>query len=77
MSRQIDGDGVESVMRKIARLQLPDAVVVRTTMDEHDGRLGRIERLAAGIGKSGLILDQKFHFFNGRKQGALRRNTSP
>ncbi len=46
VARQVDGEHVPAVMREIARLQRPDAVVVRRAVDEDDRRQ-RARRRAA------------------------------
>ena len=50
VARQIDGEHVAAVMREIARLQRPDAVVVRRAVDEHDRRQRGVERPRARVG---------------------------
>ena len=46
VARQVDGEHVPAVMREIARLQRPDAVVVPRAVDEDDRRQRGIERRA-------------------------------
>ena len=54
MTGQIDCQHVETVVRKVAGLQNPDAVVVQHTVDEDDGRLRHIEGFTAGVAVGGV-----------------------
>jgi hypothetical protein len=47
---QVDGQHVPAVVRHVAGLQDPDAVVVEHAVDEHGGGLRGVEGLAAGVG---------------------------
>ena len=58
---QVDGQHVAAVMGEIAGLQGPDRVVHGSTMDEDDGRQGRIEGPPAGRREDGFIVDRELH----------------
>src|SRR6185312_5150409 len=61
MAWQIECEHVPAVVREPAALQNPDAVVVQHAVDEHHGRLCRVEVLAAGVAVGGMAVDMKLH----------------
>ena len=58
---QVDRQHAEAVMREVARLQRPHAMVVLGAVDEHGGRQAGVERLAAGVGVGRLVLNLEDH----------------
>ena len=61
MTGQIDRRHAVSVMREIARLLSPDAVVHPGTVQKHNGRLFDIEGLAAGLDIDAFAVDGDLH----------------
>ncbi len=61
MPGEIHREDRVAVMREVARLPLPDAVVERGAVDEHERRQLRVERAPAGVGVRGIALDDELH----------------
>ncbi len=61
---QVDGQRVVAVVREIARLQRPHAVIVRSAVDENHGRPRRIEGTRGGVrvGRATANLDDHAAF---------------
>ena len=61
VARSIDREHVAAVMREVARLQRPHAVIVARAVDEDDARPCRVEGATAGVGVDRPPLDVELH----------------
>ena len=54
---QVNGQHIPTMVRQVARLQNPDAVVVQHPVNEDDAGLGGIEGLTAGVAVGRVAVD--------------------
>jgi hypothetical protein len=61
MPRQIHREHVVAVMRKVARLQNPHAVIIEHAVDEYERGLGSVEGFAASVAINFVSVDGEVH----------------
>ena len=61
VARQVNGQHIPAMVRQVARLQNPDAVVVQHPVNEDDAGLGGIEGLTAGVAVGRVAVDGEEH----------------
>ena len=61
MAGKVDREHAVAVVREVARLPLPHAVVECSAVQEHDRRKRRIERAPAGVRVGGIALHDELH----------------
>jgi len=73
--RQVEREHREAVVREVARLKRPHAVVVLGAVDEHDDRQQRVEGAAAGVGvrRRGVDVEEHGQGLGLRGRACLRR----
>jgi hypothetical protein len=54
MPGQINRQNIETVVRKVAGLQNPNAMVVQHAVDENDSGFGRVKSFTAGVAVGGV-----------------------